>query len=272
MTDDDGGRRPTFSERRGFRPFEPIVQTESLDERTRMDLWNMFVVPKLLEARYMPVEQDVIWAVHLGKDRHHFGETPFYREMRRLVIEGEWYEILDLIEFVVQRTEDRTNLLEQVNFLFTLNRVGYRVIDTQVVPVTSTEEVASVLEAAHSPLESARRHIKRAVELHSVRDNPNYAKVIHEAMSAAEAAAQALAGRDNGTLAEALSAVQRGSTNPLHPALIEGWKRIYGYTSDSGGIRHALRDGTSDPDQPIAQYFLITCSAFVNLVASILAN
>ena len=91
-------------------------------------------------------------------------------------------------------------------------------------------------------------------------------------MSAAESAGQELAGKTGATLADALAEVQRKNSTTLHPALIEGWKRLYGVTSDSGGIRHALKDGTVAPDQDLAQYFLITCSAFVNLVTAMTAR
>ena len=49
----------------------------------------------------------------------------------------------------------------------------------------------------------------------------------------------------------------------LHPALKKGFSSIYGYTSDEGGIRHAMID-----DNPCefddAKYMLVSCSAFVN--------
>jgi hypothetical protein len=66
-------------------------------------------------------------------------------------------------------------------------------------------------------------------------------------------------------LGESLDVVKKNGTD-LHGALIQGWKNLYGFTSDSGGIRHAGFDGAIQPTQELAQYFLVTCSAFVNLV------
>jgi hypothetical protein len=50
---------------------------------------------------------------------------------------------------------------------------------------------------------------------------------------------------------------------PIHPALEQGLLKIYGYTSDGDGIRHAL---TEEPnlDQEDAQFMMIVSSAFVN--------
>jgi hypothetical protein len=39
--------------------------------------------------------------------------------------------------------------------------------------------------------------------------------------------------------------------------------------SNSGGIRHAADQTTTQPTQALAQYFLVTCSAFVNLVTTL---
>jgi len=39
---------------------------------------------------------------------------------------------------------------------------------------------------------------------------------------------------------------------------------LYGYTSDSGGIRHALSDEDVTPTFEDAKFMLVSCSAFIN--------
>jgi len=51
----------------------------------------------------------------------------------------------------------------------------------------------------------------------------------------------------------------------LNADLRDGFKKIYKYTSDDGGIRHALKD-EDQPSQEEARFMLIACSAFVNYV------
>ena len=58
----------------------------------------------------------------------------------------------------------------------------------------------------------------------------------------------------------------------VHPAHLKGWKGIYGFTSDSGGIRHADYQGSVPASQELAQYFLVTCSAMVNLLTTLQSN
>jgi hypothetical protein len=53
----------------------------------------------------------------------------------------------------------------------------------------------------------------------------------------------------------------------LHPALAEGLSKLYGWTSDAEGIRHALMD---EPSLSFAEakYMLVSCSAFVNYLTA----
>lgn len=51
----------------------------------------------------------------------------------------------------------------------------------------------------------------------------------------------------------------------MHEALKEAFKKLYGYTSDAEGIRHALlNDPTLDFED--AKFMLVACSGFVNLL------
>ena len=49
----------------------------------------------------------------------------------------------------------------------------------------------------------------------------------------------------------------------IHPDLKEAFRKLYHWTSDAEGIRHALMDvPTVDSDD--AKFMLVSCSAFVN--------
>ncbi len=65
------------------------------------------------------------------------------------------------------------------------------------------------------------------------------------------------------TLGQALSELDEQKLVTVHPALREAFKKLYGYTSDAGGIRHALLD-ESNLDFEDAKFMLVSCSAFVN--------
>ena len=49
----------------------------------------------------------------------------------------------------------------------------------------------------------------------------------------------------------------------IHPSLKEGFSKLYGYTNDGDGIRHAMLDEPT-LTQGDAKYFLLSCTSFVN--------
>jgi hypothetical protein len=57
----------------------------------------------------------------------------------------------------------------------------------------------------------------------------------------------------------------------MHPALEAVLTKLYGYTTDEGGIRYALLD-ESNVGQADATYMLVVCSAFINYLVAKLAQ
>jgi hypothetical protein len=98
------------------------------------------------------------------------------------------------------------------------------------------------------------------------RDQPDYRNCIKEAISAVEAASVHVTNNPKATLSDALKWLKTRAPDMLHPALREGLEKLYGYTSDAKGIRHALTDGESQPSFAEAKFMLVTCAAFVNLL------
>ena len=99
------------------------------------------------------------------------------------------------------------------------------------------------------------------MELYADRENPNYRNSIKESISAVESIARVVSELDKATLGDALKAIDQ--SDQLHPALKEGFLKLYGYTSDEQGIRHAM---LVEPNITAAdaRYFLVSCSSFVN--------
>lgn len=144
---------------------------------------------------------------------------------------------------------------------------GYRLVAGRVVPITSEVEIEEVREAvAVGGQLSHQRHLATALDLLRDRDAPDYRNSIKESVSAVEAACQTVTGNAKATLADALKWLALKQPDMLHPALREGLNRLYGYTSDAKGIRHALTEGQSEPSFAEAKFMLVACSAFVNLL------
>lgn len=70
-------------------------------------------------------------------------------------------------------------------------------------------------------------------------------------------------GTDSATLDAALKELSKKTE--IHGALSSGFSKLYGYTSDESGIRHAILE---EPNIGFAEakYMIVSCSAFVNFL------
>jgi hypothetical protein len=88
---------------------------------------------------------------------------------------------------------------------------------------------------------------------------------VKESISAVESVARVLGKEDSQGLASALDELSK-KTN-VHGALRAGFVKLYGYTSDEDGIRHAILDEPNVGSDE-AKYMIVSCSAFVNYLIS----
>ncbi|BBZ44723.1 hypothetical protein MPRM_20040 [Mycobacterium parmense] len=245
-----------------------------MDERLRTDLWNV-LFHELFKpfAQPAPYSLQSFWWHHFGFPAESYDERKVGYQVKLVISEGEWYEVYDLLEFIASQTPDYyPQLLKLLNSVLELNRAGYRIVAGHVVEITDENELQSIRDAAAKPAGSpVRQHLEKAVQLFANRDNPQYANSIKESISAVESAARDASGKPSAVLGAALDEIAK-QTGSVHPALLKGWKAIYGFTSDSSGIRHADTPGSVPATPELAQYFLVTCSAMVNLLTTLQAK
>jgi hypothetical protein len=105
--------------------------------------------------------------------------------------------------------------------------------------------------------------MKRALDLLADRKSPDYRNSIKESISAVEAICSLVAGSSSATLGQALKELEKKKSVDMHPALKGAFDKLYGYTSDAEGIRHALLK-ESNLDFEDAKFMLVSCSAFIN--------
>ncbi|MFZ4461306.1 MAG: AbiJ-NTD4 domain-containing protein [Patescibacteria group bacterium] len=65
------------------------------------------------------------------------------KKIETCIAESEYYQIYDLIEFLVVIIVDQ-NFSRCVNLLFEEELVGYRIIDKTIVPITNQIEIDSI--------------------------------------------------------------------------------------------------------------------------------
>jgi hypothetical protein len=104
--------------------------------------------------------------------------------------------------------------------------------------------------------------MKRALDLLADRKSPDYRNSIKESISAVEAICSLEAGSSSTTLGQALKELEKKKSVDMHPALKGAFDKLYGYTSDAEGIRHALLK-ESNLDFEDAKFRLVSCSASI---------
>jgi hypothetical protein len=178
----------------------------------------------------------------------------------------EWYEVYDFLQFLATMDFDEENsgkFKDLCNSMLKRELSGYRFIGDVIAPITSDEEIAEIEEVLQvsEALKPVAIHLNSALEKLSDKESPDYRNSIKESISAVEAISSQIAGKDKAELAEALK-ILSGKIQ-LHTALRQGFIKLYGYTSDAEGIRHALLE-ESELDFEDAKFMLVACSAFIN--------
>ena len=141
---------------------------------------------------------------------------------------------------------------------------AYRFIGDSIGEITNEAEISAIeaVLADSSPFAGINGHLQNALEKFTDRKNPDYRNSIKESISAVESMARLITGDSKATLGKAIKRLKdKGLV--LHPALEDAWSKLYGYTSDAGGIRHAMLEESTIRSSD-AKYMLVSCSAFVS--------
>lgn len=191
-----------------------------------------------------------------------------WRMVRESFFKAPWHGVYDFLEFLIGMGYSGRQLGAEIDKVLAAELAAYRVVDQQIVPVTDAQEVSALEEAIsdRGVFAHAASHLSSALGLLSNRQHPDYRNSIKESISAVEAVAKIVSGKEKAELGDALSALE--GSGKLHGALRKGYAALYGYTSDANGIRHALMDEpnlTADE----AKYFLIACTSFVNYLKTL---
>ena len=174
------------------------------------------------------------------------------------------HERLDFIELLLSGNGDnsdeaaviRRGYTQVFNSRFERYHIAYRIINGQVTDITDEQERKTVEEAGQ-----CSTHIGEAINSLYNRDKPNYANVIRQSIFAVEEVCKDITGKPKATLADCLRVIDDKA--PMHGALKQALTKLYGYTSDEGGIRHAGLSGGEVAFEE-AKFMLVACSAFCN--------
>jgi len=277
-----------FSQRLGLKPSEQVIQTSSMNSELRNSLWNalhfaIWESDDFMHHRFGKMPRidslsKILWFRYFKKP---VDEIPSYgyqnRSERILKIIREhfflvpWNEVYEFLEFIVEVERKATpKLAEFLNKTLEQEMSGFRFIGNILSPVTGDQERLMLEAAIVDPRFTAvGSHLERALAMLAHRTDPDYRNSIKESMSAVEAMARIIADDEKATLGQALKMLKKN--RDLHPTLLDGFSKLYGYTSDENGVRHAMME-EPDLNQDDAKYFLLSCTSFVNYLKAALVQ
>ncbi|MHC5823347.1 MAG: AbiJ-NTD4 domain-containing protein [Nostoc sp.] len=270
----------SFSQRRGLKPISEIIQIDSMNDDLRNSLWNVLSANFLLEysektsftsMRYSGIDIDdfikFLWKNYFKHplDNLPRGSRASVNSLLKYFQKCQYNEVYDFLAFTINyfRTPE---LVEDINSVLERELAGYRFVGGVFTDITNEQEIEMLEQAVDDKnFPAVSSHLKRSLALMSDKENPDYRNSIKESISAVESLAKAITVKPKATLGEALKVLE--VSNNLHPALKNSFLNLYGYTSDEGGIRHAM---LTEPDLTIAdaKFFLLSCTSFINYLKS----
>lgn len=275
-----------FSERYGYKNISDVIIREqitpeienaicsSFDRLEQILKYSGYNFPK---SKYIEIEQ-YIWTEYLNRRLNDFDshlnviidyiQSPY----------NEWYEVLDLVEFVIKylyhqdiinykQNKASHNFCQLLNHEFKRLNFAYRVVEQEIVEITSESEIKAIENAIDSSPRNIKMHLNSALEKYAQKPNGDYRNSIKESISAVEAFCRAKTGED--TLGKALNKLKE-SNIIIPPLLKTAFEKLYAYTNQQDtGIRHALMEDSANytPTADEALFMLVSCSAFINYLS-----
>jgi len=186
--------------------------------------------------------------------------------LKNIIFERKSDVVLEFLQVSLRSHElpmsETTKLIEVIES----PRTAYKVIYNPATIVSlgsplERDRVASDLEfVSKSNLAGAYSHLRKAGEELSKGQNRS---TVREAILSVESAAKHITNNPSATLADALKQLQQ--THPLHTAFKQGLEKLYAYTNDEKGIRHALIESENDRVGIEEAIFMFSaCAAFVS--------
>lgn len=269
--------KKSYSIRKGIIKIEDLLQKNSLNESTKVRI-----------ADYLVRFKNLIF-----NDSYNYEEKPNYKSFKNhiflttlnihplrvidyrfeyiydLIIKLSYDEVFSFCEeiysyFETNEIEYHANIIWQniLNTLFEEEHVCHRMVNGFITDVLDDTEITSINNAIESQDNVSSRMQKALKALYKDNDTQT---AIRESIEAVEAMCKTKTNSTSGTLANAIDQLRR--ENKIHPALADGLKKIYGFTSDT--VRHASGQSETPPTKETAQFMVLFCSNLINYIKTI---
>ena len=272
----------TFSQRHGYEPLPRPMQLEEISEDLRREIFNavrvLFLRTKNSFGYFVNDEARFIERI--------FGEFSEFTEDKidnkyenisdwasRTISYDKFNRVLDFLEIVMNDDYDTVHFSTRIGELFEQHGAAYRLNTSQrpyqFFPCSSKEQGDATQTAIETlrgdNMLGASTHLRQAAEHINAR---RYGNSIADSIHAVESVARHIDPKLSKALGPALKSIQDAGLLK-HPALKGAFSKLYGYTSDEQGIRHALIDqATADVGLDEAMFMFGACASFAAYLAN----
>jgi hypothetical protein len=206
--------------------------------------------------------------------RAHCDVDAFDHDRRALLnfVKSEIYgttylKVLGFVDFVIRSPQCPRDYYLGVEAVLNHTHAAYRIVDRLIVPISSEENAAAIsaalAAAAAHPAKGPNTHLRSAANELTGGD---WAGAIRESIHAVEAVAKVIEPSAD-MLGPALAKLEtRGLMNGAQK---KAFSALYGYTSDTEGVRHALTlEAKAAVTEQDAMFMFGACVAFVGYFLS----
>ena len=272
-------RKLSFSQAQGYEELPQPLNLGELPTEARVQIWNALYFWLSRSTKFYVDQKYVVdpWksilervhAVHDGNpaDEWDDGFTLVREGMRDRIERQAFNRVFDLIQFIMRDPQCPEDFVEHMRRAFRHCRLAYA-IDSgpppTIFPSATVEEgeaIGTSLQAlVAAGLQSSASHLRKSAECINRGD---WAGSVRESVHAVESVARQLDPKASSSLDPALRSLEK--RNVLHPALKQAFSKLYGYTSDEPGIRHALLEKQqASVGMNEAVFMLGACASFAS--------
>jgi hypothetical protein len=239
-----------------------------------MQLWNSFHQDVFM-ASFSRGDRGIkdfyrqVWLSFGGPVDEYPGDARVLQTIKGIFLGSEWWRVFDILETALSMQSVMGFLerfaIDSINKA--LSSSAYVLQNGEFAERLPIEQTTSIDTALSGPFSSARTHFANAYRALNRRPECDAGEVIRESIHGVEATCRELCGDQNADLAKALAKLEKG--RPLHPVLKQAIEKLYAWTGDESGVRHALKkEPRTTVGKAEAQLALMTCSAIANYLVA----
>ena len=286
----------TFSQRYGYAPLPKQMQLEELSDALRREIWNetrrllfyedhnnsyellydSYELPCFTEneARLFERVLGKLWQT--PEDEIDTRYETVWQDFKELILKSDFNVVLDLIEYIANDSKIESiandskygtafafadNIRESFERCAAAYYLDMSCHPHQFIPRSNQAQGGATRKAIETisagGMEGAETHLRQAA---AHIDAQRFADSVRDSIHAVESVARQIDPKSK-TLGPALNALEKAGLIK-HPALKGAFSKLYGYTSDEQGIRHALLDKAPDVELDEAMFMFGACASF----------